>query len=498
MFPHPTLFFSFILLIFISGCVTTPPETCTENWTCDDWSTCENNSQTRTCVDSNACGTISNKPATTQACNSIPVPVCGDGVCEGIENEILCAADCRNINPQPVADVPLTLTLGAEETVFDYEQDACAQMDLPDMVAHPFRNHLGELVLASGNAPDNYWMFGTNFNDLQRDCTPILRSGDKWPVETFDHQEWVGPTYTEDGKTIHALVHNEYHDPYSPLCLPGVTDPSNRCWYNFISYARSTDGGHTFTQPASPNHLVAVLPLQWDANSGNYNQRLQKFDRPAPYGYMEPTTIVKKDGFYYAMVRRLSNPKGGDDVACVMRTDNLNDPASWKFWDGENFSIPLTNPYPNEPVNPQDLFCAPVVLSKNGSLNGSLTYNTYLERYMIVGAATLNNDAGELTCGFWYILSNDLITWSKPHLLRETVLGWPPCDQPTPAQQALSIDQEAYPSIIDHDSTSRNFETADETVYLYWMQNQDNHNPGGWGLRRNLVRVPVTFTKLAP
>jgi|ETNmetMinimDraft_2_1059921.scaffolds.fasta_scaffold32914_1 hypothetical protein len=41
---------------------------CTENWQCSDWSTCTNNQQTKTCTDSNSCGTTTNKPSTSKSC----------------------------------------------------------------------------------------------------------------------------------------------------------------------------------------------------------------------------------------------------------------------------------------------------------------------------------------------------------------------------------------------------------------------------------------------
>ena len=47
-----------------------PPPSCTENWTCTAWSTCSGSTQTRTCTDSNACGTEVNKPAESRSCNS--------------------------------------------------------------------------------------------------------------------------------------------------------------------------------------------------------------------------------------------------------------------------------------------------------------------------------------------------------------------------------------------------------------------------------------------
>lgn len=43
---------------------------CTESWSCGAWSSCSNSVQTRTCTDANACGTIVNRPALTQGCDS--------------------------------------------------------------------------------------------------------------------------------------------------------------------------------------------------------------------------------------------------------------------------------------------------------------------------------------------------------------------------------------------------------------------------------------------
>lgn len=47
-----------------------PGASCTESWSCGTWSTCANNSQSRTCTDANSCGTTTNRPALTQSCDS--------------------------------------------------------------------------------------------------------------------------------------------------------------------------------------------------------------------------------------------------------------------------------------------------------------------------------------------------------------------------------------------------------------------------------------------
>lgn len=43
---------------------------CTENWQCSAFGTCVNGVQTRTCVDSNNCGTNLNKPSEQQSCTT--------------------------------------------------------------------------------------------------------------------------------------------------------------------------------------------------------------------------------------------------------------------------------------------------------------------------------------------------------------------------------------------------------------------------------------------
>lgn len=75
------------LSVFIIGtkggapAVTEPPATCTESWTCTDWSTCTNSQQTKTCTDSNNCGTTTSKPSESQSCTvskgetTVPSPV---------------------------------------------------------------------------------------------------------------------------------------------------------------------------------------------------------------------------------------------------------------------------------------------------------------------------------------------------------------------------------------------------------------------------------------
>jgi len=79
---------------------------CQENWSCGaSWSDCSTGGvQTRTCVDSNACGTTLQKPSESQSCTytsgggSTQMPlteiVCGNDVCQDGETCETCPEDC--------------------------------------------------------------------------------------------------------------------------------------------------------------------------------------------------------------------------------------------------------------------------------------------------------------------------------------------------------------------------------------------------------------------
>ncbi|RPI60641.1 MAG: LamG domain-containing protein, partial [Ignavibacteriales bacterium] len=53
--------------------VSDDSQTCIPNWQCTSWSVCINNQQTRTCTDSNNCGTNDGKPLEIQGCSVLEV-----------------------------------------------------------------------------------------------------------------------------------------------------------------------------------------------------------------------------------------------------------------------------------------------------------------------------------------------------------------------------------------------------------------------------------------
>ena len=367
--------------------------------------------------------------------------------------------------PRPISAADVTFALGPPEVVFSYRTHRCEVMDLPDMTARAVRMLDGSIALYSGNAPRAFASFGPDFASLARSCVPTLVSDDDHTPETFRNQEWLSTVYRQGG-VFHAIAHNEFHDPMHPNCKQGDTSPANWCWYNGLTYASSTDG-RTFTRPDPPTHVLAGPPQQWDPSGGR---------APGPYGYFAPSNIVgRDDGYFYAMfftIPERDNPQKRG--SCVMRTRDLADPTSWRAWDGTAFALPMPSPYTPEATGTACTIVLPA------GIDGSLTWNTYLERLLYIGAAGALVD-GVVTCGFLFSISTDLIHWSPPQVLKQAPVSFPPCGS------GPNTGREYYPSLIDHADPSINFENTSRTPHLYYMRYNDE------GLNRDLVRVPVTI-----
>lgn len=369
-----------------------------------------------------------------------------------------CGASNQGSQQPPPGSGQITFSFGAEETVFSHNTDSCEPLDVPDTPAHAVRLADGSLMLEDGDAPRNYAMFGADFNTLQKRCTaPILVSDDLSTANSFDNQEWIESVYRE-GTSVHGLIHNEFHDPIAPDCKPGDSSPANPCWYNSITYGVSTDGGQSFTHAAPPAHLLAPAPQQWDSTGP-----------PPPYGYFTPSNIVHaQDSFYYSLFVAIA--RNGPQQVCLMRTQTLGDPTSWRAWDGTGFNVQMTDPY----TGPPPAICvgvAPAIAEP------TLTYNTYLAKYMMVGSAVVGN-----SCGAGYALSSDLIHWTAFQIMRAAYFTYAPCQPPAGGNVTT------YFSIIDHSDTSVNFEMAGQTPYLYYTRFNDPN------LNRDLVRVPMVVT----
>lgn len=371
--------------------------------------------------------------------------------------------------PDPFPNPILKIT-GSEEVVFDWTRDRCEKLNIIDLPARAFRDADGQTQLILSHFV-NYRMIGSDLNHLKTECNLLMSSQRNPDPSFFIDTEWIAAPYTEDGRTVYAIVHDEYHGWEHPgQCSKySKTLAYFPCWYNTLTLAVSTDGGKTFTHATTPpGHFLAGLPFPYKADAG-------------PAGLRNPSNIIKgKDGYYYTFAN-MSYYADNQQWVCLMRTQNLSDPASWRFWNGTGFDGQFVNPYLTTPSNPASHVCS--ALDKNNigaQLNESITYNTYLDRYVLVGLSA-DSIGGRLVWGVFYSFSDDLIHWTHRKLLVEMTLPWT-------AKKNTDV-MYLYPALIDPASDSRNFETTGKTAYLYYTR----HNFGQGSLDRDLIRVPVEF-----
>jgi hypothetical protein len=365
---------------------------------------------------------------------------------------------------------------GPEEMVFDWTEDRCEDEHIPDIAARAFRDADGNVQLWIGHYI-NYRMIGPNLDEVESDCNPVMNSDYDSDPAMFNDSEWLAAPYTEDGITIYAIVHNEYRGDTHTAARPGQCPSGERltCLDTSVTMMISKDGGDTFGDILEPpNHMVATMPYVFN-------------DQGVPSGLRQPSNIIKdENGYYYVFTNISDYPEIPGEFppqwVCVMRTDNLNDPDSWRYWDGESFSGRFVDPY-REQVDENTSKCGELELADlAGGLNEGVIYNTELERYMMVGIV-FHPSEGDPKWGVYYSLSDDLVHWTERRLLKEIVT--------TPNVVDGSKDEYfAYPALLDPDSDSNNFSTTDDQAYLYITR----FNEGWNSLDRDLIRYPLKIT----
>jgi hypothetical protein len=333
--------------------------------------------------------------------------------------------------------------VGPEEMVYDYDTMSCFQFDQPDIPVRAFRDNLNRVQMILPSAQTR--MIGPDLNNLTHDCNVVMPNLNRPLPSDYADADWTSATYTSDGQTIYSLLHSEYH----PHVHPGYCgEPFVKCRYNTVTMAVSTNGGELYVRPSPPGHLVAAMPYRYVPGDGRY-------------GFFSPSNIIEKDGWYYNMPLVSTTYRAQRGGVCLMRTQNLGDPKSWRAWDGTGFNARFIDPYreSGRPVSAH--VCEPVGQGTLRDINRSITYNTLIDKYVAIGTSEeFVPSFGRSVVGFYYSFSDDLIEWTDSQLLFEIENGrtWQ-CGDPDPV---------SYPSFLDPDSTDRNFNTSNQRLYLYY------------------------------
>lgn len=232
------------------------------------------------------------------------------------------------------------------------------------------------------------------------------------------------------------------------------------CLMMALTYSRSTDGGASFSSSSPTEHLIAAMPEQYVPDSG-------------VSGIWQPSNIVRHpdDGYYY-MLAQLDVHQGERNVTgmCLLRTAVLDDPASWRAWDGTGFDHVFGNPYADTAVDQalcRTVMDAPV---------WNVTYNTYLNQFVAISEVPRLQPPG-----VYFRTSPDLIRWSAPQFIVGSRIGF---------ATGFEVPFEAYPALIDPESGSMSFDTTGDTAYLFYTR-VNGYDP----LDFDLVRLPIRFER---
>lgn len=356
---------------------------------------------------------------------------------------------------------------GREETVFNWARDRCEDLDIPDSAARAFRNADGQVVLISPHFITRRSV-GPDLGRVRHQCDVVMSSREDANPAMFNDREWLTAPYTLDGRTVYALVHEEYQGNTHPGHCPSLT--YMKCWYNAITLAVSQDGGATFRHAAPPpQDLVASIPYPYVPDSGFH-------------GVFQPSNIVHRDdGYFYSLVH-VEKYRDQQVGSCLIRTRRLDDPKSWRAWNGSEFTVTFIDPYAETGQPPQDHVCKPVSPDQIAGMTDSLTFNTYLDQYLLVGpSVTVDPNTRKKVWGFYFSVSKDLIHWTDRKLFKavELIQSYR-CGDRNPVY---------FPSLLDPSSTSRNFETTGRRPYLYFVRL--HYASCKMTLYRDLVRIPI-------
>ncbi|MXN64361.1 hypothetical protein GR183_05550 [Stappia sp. GBMRC 2046] len=354
---------------------------------------------------------------------------------------------------------------GGVETVFDWSKEACENSHVPDTPARAFRKSDGTVALIASHN-DNRFFTGPSLEALQPDCSIVFEASRSAELAEFDDLSWMSGLYTPDGETIYVLAHTELRGHRSPgLCPAGRYGP---CLLNTVTGLVSRDGGKTFKPQGGGPAVVATLPYPYPT------------DRPRRVGYANPTNIIELDGWHYAAMfaDRYRAQKRG---VCIIRTRTLEDPASWRAWDGSGFNARFVNPFEGLVEDPEAHVCEPVSSKYLVRMIGGLSLHEETGTVVAVFGDRRKGKDGERISGFYVSTSRDMINWSEPRLIMRYALLWEDdCSKPK---------SYFYPSLLDPDSETRNFDHADGAAYLYFVRYNLESCKVTWD--RDLVRVPV-------
>lgn len=377
----------------------------------------------------------------------------------GLAALAVVAAGALAAEPRPGYE-PRVAEGAREEVVYDWAAQRCETWDIPDAPLRAFRDAEGGIV-AFASHHRNRALTGRSLDgDLRHGCTVAFSARGSTDPADYSDMSWITATWTDDGRAVAALLHDEYHADRHPGACSLRTGMA--CWYNAITAAASEDGGASF-RTAEPPVVVAAAGFRQDVGQGRHR------------GFFNPSNIVEREGAHYVLIGTTGG-MGQKPGICLYRTSNVFDPGAWRAWDGTGFTVAARDPYRSDaaPVPCRPVKNLPVVV---GSLTRHVPSGRYLAIYDLGGEAAAPD--GRVA----YSWSDDLVDWTPPQTLMRHATMW--------SRSCSDTVRYAYASLLDPSTARRNFDEVGSEALLFLTR---FHMEGcRMGARRDLVRLRVAI-----
>eukprot|EP01045_Picozoa_sp_COSAG04_P001540 COSAG04_NODE_52_length_30862_cov_37.882005_13_plen_383_part_00 len=252
---------------------------------------------------------------------------------------------------------------------------------VPDIPARCFVGADSEQVSMIVGSTSYFPMSGPSPLNQSRSChCAFNKTADGDPAH-FAADEYLDSPIAFPNGTVVSLVHTEFpgnkfnlSGPDAPYCTgPGYP----HCWTVSIGLVVSRDFGQTFEHALPPpRHLVAAVP---------YGYRQGQLAS----GWGDPSNILQhpSDGHYYAAIWNRNQVGLQAPGICMMRTNSLLDPSSWRAWGGSGYTVRFADPYTLEPGTEAAHVCTvtnlPAGNVEDGCAAHGLFWSAYLQQFVV-------------------------------------------------------------------------------------------------------------------
>jgi hypothetical protein len=315
-----------------------------------------------------------------------------------------------------------------------YTERRCPEDYITDAPLRALRKADGQIwaLAADGH---NWFLTGTSLLSLSTTCAPAMQSGMSDEELAHDYESWIQATYSKDGTNVFGLVSEalEGHGGSYPCYTKAE---SQNCWINTITAAFSRDGGSRFILYPVGKRVVAESNRKYDPSQHGL------------IGYLTTSNIVSNGSSYFVFIYVNADPSGGQAKGnCLFESKSLFDTQSWFAWSGNGFNA-VTRKEGRREAQP----CTPLAPSLLDQPVRSLTYWSKYKVWVATFFSRRATPSVGRVPGIFMSTSRDLLNWSDPTLVMQAH------QQREPGECNDFI---RYPSILDPDSASRNFDTID-------------------------------------